>query len=234
MSDLKQIFGSPNKPTNNIWMSTTDLMSGLMMVFMFIAISYMVYEKKSYEIADESQAAKQELVKALHKMFDERLKDWGASINDDDISIRFQAPEILFDPGESVIKPEFQMILNVFYPDYLSVLSNFKGSIAEIRIEGHTSEGWKNKNYNESYLLNMELSQDRSRSVLSHIINLVSHRTPKDLLLWARERITANGLSSMQLYIGKDGKPDQAKSRRVEFKIRTNAQEKIEEILSQN
>ena len=40
MSDFKNLFGSASKSSNTIWMSTTDLMSGLMIVFMFIAIAY--------------------------------------------------------------------------------------------------------------------------------------------------------------------------------------------------
>jgi outer membrane protein OmpA-like peptidoglycan-associated protein len=232
MSNLKEIFGSTNKQSNNIWMTTSDLMSGLMMVFLFIAISYMVLETKSYSKALESQRAKLELVKALHKTFDKDLKDWCAEINDDDISIQFVCPEILFDPGKSSIKPEFQILLSKFYPRYLEVLSDFKEFIDEIRIEGHTSKGWKNKSKNASYLLNMELSQDRSRSVLSYVINMVGHKNPKELLLWARKRITANGLSSSNLY-RKDGKYDPEKSRRVEFKIRTNAEERLDLILSE-
>ena len=163
----------------------------------------------------------------MHKTFDKDLKKWGAEIDDDDISIQFIAPEILFDPGESIIKPEFQKILNDFYPRYLKVLSDFKEFIAEIRIEGHTSKGWKNKSNNASYLLNMELSQDRSRSVLRHIIKMVRHKIPKELLSWARKRITANGLSSSNLYI-KKGTYYPRRSRRVEFKVRTNAEERIE------
>ena len=43
MSEFKQLFGRTSKSSNTIWMSTTDLMSGLMIVFMFIAIAYMVF-----------------------------------------------------------------------------------------------------------------------------------------------------------------------------------------------
>jgi len=232
MSNLKEIFGSTNKQSNNIWMSTSDLMSGLMMVFMFIAISYMVVERKSYQTAEVFKKAKLELVQALKKEFNKDSKGWRAEINEAEISIRFVGPEILFDPGKSFIKPEFQIILNNFYPRYLGVLSDFKEFIDEIRIEGHTSKGWKNKSNNASYLLNMELSQDRSRSVLSHVLNLVRHKIPKELLSWAKKRITANGLSSSKLIYKKDGKYDQKKSRRVEFKIRTNAEERLDLILS--
>ena len=76
----------------------------------------------------------------------------------------------------------------------------------------------------------MELSQDRTRSVLSHCLINLGHLVA-DKLSWARQKITANGLSSSNLFFS-DGKYDQEKSRRVEFRIRTNAEERIETILA--
>lgn len=234
MSDLNKIIGSAKKSSNTIWMTTTDLMSGLMIVFMFIAISYMVFldrkTEKTYEIVKEWDRSKQQLIEALHNEFDSDLKKWSAEIDDDDIAIKFIAPEILFKPAKSFIKPQFRIILNDFYPRYLKVLADYKEFIAEIRIEGHTSKEWKSKSNDEAYLLNMELSQDRSRSVLRYIVTQVGHKISKDLS-WAKKRITANGLSSSNLYIRK-GTYYPKKSRRVEFKVRTNAEERIELILA--
>ena len=47
---------------------------------------------------------------------------------------------------------------------------------------------------------------------------------------WLRSVLTANGLSSSKL-IMQDGEEDKELSRRVEFRIRTNAEERIGEIL---
>ena len=107
----------------------------------------------------------------------------------------------------------------------LSLFENIRGR--GMMIGAVLSKGWKNKSNNEAYLLNMELSQDRSRSVLSHIIKMVRHKIPKELLSWTRKRITANGLSSSNLYI-KKGTYYPRRSRRVEFKVRTNSEERIE------
>ena len=78
----------------------------------------------------------------------------------------------------------------------------------------------------------MELSQNRTRNVLKHCLLKNAHKLKKELK-WARNKITANGLSSSQLYYVK-GIPNRKKSRRVEFKIRTNTEEKIETILASN
>ena len=76
----------------------------------------------------------------------------------------------------------------------------------------------------------MELSQNRTRSVLRHCLINIGHLISKELT-WARQKITANGLSSSNLFFS-DGKYDKEKSRRVEFRIRTNAEERIEIILA--
>ena len=119
------------------------------------------------------------------------------------------------------MKPRFVAILRDFFPRYMALLSKpqYKDNIEEIRIEGHTDSSG-------GYIYNMELSQDRTRSVLAFCLNQI---TRKDFE-WAKYAITANGLSSSHPIIGKDGKEDADRSRRVEFKIRTNAEKQLEEI----
>ena len=234
MSNFSNMFGSPRNSSSSNWMSTTDLMSGLMIVFMFIAIAYMVFidrkTEKTFEIVKEWNRSKTKLLEALHDEFDSDLKNWVAVIDDNELSIRFLSPKILFEPGKSDIKPRFQEILNNFFPRYLRKLQEFKTIVAEIRIEGHTSKEWKRVSKMEAYLKNMELSQDRTRSVLKFCLNNLKHKIGNELK-WAQNLITANGLSSSQVFFTK-GKYDKIKSRRVEFKVRTNAEERIEKILA--
>lgn len=54
---------------------------------------------------------------------------------------------------------------------------------------------------------------------------------PTSLADWAKLRITANGLSSSHLIFNQDKTENFELSRRVEFRIRTNAESKMEEIL---
>ena len=165
------IFGEHQGSASSNWMSTTDLMSGLMIVFMFIAIAHMTFlakkDKDTYEIAREWNRTKIKLVNALHQEFDKDLKNWGAEINDKELSMKFTAPEILFEKGSYQIKKRFKEILKDFCPRYISLLYNYQLIISEIRIEGHTSIEWKKGTpVSVAYLKNIELSQDRSRSVL--------------------------------------------------------------------
>ena len=114
--------------------------------------------------------------------------------------------------------------LYAFFPRYIKVLTmpEFKDTIEEIRIEGHTdSDG--------GYFYNMKLSQDRTRSVLEYSLSVLQNDAKKD---WVKKLLTANGLSSSKLIYDNNTKTENREaSRRVEFKVRTNAEKQIQEML---
>jgi len=223
---------------NKEWISISDMMSGLMMVFLFIAIAFMV------QIQDEQQAVKeiamtyresqQSLNMDLKKEFDKDLKKWGAEITKDNI-FRFNSPEVLFASGSSKISQKFQTILNDFFPRYIKLLSTdkYKNEIDEIRIEGHTSNGWKGVKSKQSiYLKNMRLSQDRANNVLKYCYTIKNLIITQDRN-WLEEHFRANGMAFSKLILKDSGQQDYQKSRRVEFKVLTKAQEKIYKIVEQ-
>lgn len=76
----------------------------------------------------------------------------------------------------------------------------------------------------------MNLSQARTRSVLQYILNMPTIRTDKQ---WLMKYLTANGLSSSRPILDHNGKENSKRSRRVEFRIVTNAEGQIDEILRQ-
>lgn len=105
----------------------------------------------------------------------------------------------------------------------------YRGAISEIRIEGHTSSDWTGATSpDDAYLHNMELSQARTRSTLLYVLMRPQVRGDVD---WLRRLVTANGLSSSRPILDASGKEDAARSRRVEFKIRTDAETRIARIL---
>jgi len=219
------------------WISIADLMSVLMMIFLFIAVSYMlnvVKEKnKIKEIAVTYNKLQNELYDALMFEFKNDLTKWNADIDRQTLSVKFEAPEVLFESGSSTLKPEFKEILDDFFSRYIEILSSekYKHDIEEIRIEGHTSSEWSYKvTENEAYFYNMELSQNRTRKVLEYVLTNKKNIKKAN---WVKERLTANGLSSSKLVFS-NKKEDKEKSRRVEFRIRTNAEKRIVKILSTN
>jgi outer membrane protein OmpA-like peptidoglycan-associated protein len=116
-----------------------------------------------------------------------------------------------------------------FFPRYVVILmkDKYRDSIEEIRIEGYTSTVWRSgSSRDEAYFGNMDLSQARTRNTLGYVLGLP---TIVDSKTWLMERVTANGLSFSHL-IRKDGVEDQAASQRVDFRVRTNADQKIKQI----
>lgn len=220
-------------------------MTVLMVIFLFMAISYMVVIKKKQDnqnkIFEEYEKTKIGLYNELDSTFRSDFKRWNLKL-DKDLSIKFTNPQVLFDLGSSDITPYFQTILSEFLPKYLGVVMHdkYKNKIAEIRIEGHTDTKPIGKT-SDTYIDNMQLSQDRARNVLAYLraqncfTNLNNDKKGR-LQYW----LTANGLSfgrtvdatdSLSFFSGNPINND--KSRRVEFRIVTTSDEIINQAIKQ-
>ena len=217
------------------WLPISDLMSVLMMVFMLIAISYMVKvseeKEKIEEVAITYQKLQNDLYEDLNEEFKADLEKWDAVIDKNSLSVRFKSPDILFSVGSSNLKKKFKTILSDFFPRFIKILHNdkYRNDVEEIRIEGHTSKYWREQTpEDKAYIYNMKLSQDRTRNVLEYVL---SKEKNLQLIEWIRENVTANGLSSSKLILDENGEQNRKLSRRVEFGIKTNAERRIAKIL---
>jgi len=234
---MKEILGSRKSKidheTSDHWVSVSDLMSGLMMVFLFISIALMrhalIERDKIKEVAVAYQNNQVALYEALMIEFKSDLKRWNAAIDKDTLSFEFKSPDILFGLGSAEMRPQFKSVLSDFFPRYMDVLDQFKNSINEVRIEGHTSSQW-NTGFNpeEAYFRNMELSQSRTRSVLLFVQGLKA--SPEDQA-WIRRNVAAVGLSSSRLVLDKNGNEDPERSRRVTFRVISNAETQIRRLI---
>ena len=219
-----------SESSNSHWIPLSDLMMGLMMVFLLLATMYMLrVEQTTTLIVKEYETTRNNLHRALQKEFEQNFKEWDAELLGD-MTIRFKNPEVLFATGSDKLKTKFKEILNDFTPRYIKILTGdqFKDSIKEIRIEGHTSTFWKNSSSSlDGYFKNMTLSQARTRTTLEFIFLLPETVENEE---WLKTRLTANGLSSSRPITNKNLKIDEEASQRVEFRIVTNADEKLETI----
>lgn len=220
--------------TGNSWQSISDMMSALMVIFLFISVLYMlqmqVEKSKMTKIAEAYTEVQENLYEELHAEFKEDLDKWRASLEEDN-TVRFYAPEVLFKPGSSEINQEFKKILKDFFPRYLEILTKgeFKKDIEEIRIEGHTSSEWGGaQSFEARYLANLNLSQQRSFEVLKYCIHILENREKTQ---WLKGVLRANGLAFAKPVLKEDGTEDKLKSRRVEFKAIVKSKERIHEIL---
>lgn len=218
---------------NQFGLSTGDLMAALLLIFVLLLIETMLklqeeFDSKS-DVAERYKELQIDIYNDLYKEFETDLAVWQAEI-DSTLTIRFKEPDVLFDAGDSKLKESFSDILTDFFPRYIKVLRNEKyiDHIEEIRIEGHTSiEGRNGMDADESYFYNMKLSQDRTRSVLRFCLNQLG----VDVFEWTRDRATANGLSSVKPISENETETDRKQNRRVEFRIKTDAEKQIREML---
>ncbi|TRX45344.1 OmpA family protein [Fulvivirga sp. M361] len=235
-----------NKGGESNWISFSDIMTGLMVIFMFIAISYIVeVQKKQKErdvIFEEFKATKEQLYSELEKTFKDDFKEWQVEL-DKDLSIKFTNPEVLFESGQTSIRPYFSKILDEFLPRYFDILlqDKYQDKIAEIRIEGHTDVVPAYRYDMDPYIGNIILSQLRSAQVLKHFRNMTYYKNlnssvEQRLQFW----LTANGLSygrtlddNKELTVISGNPANNTYSRRVEFRIITTSERLVDKVIKE-
>lgn len=231
-----------------------------MVLFLFIAISYMVKTQNENEmyisIEQEYAIAQDAIYKALFEEFKDDLDSWDARIDKENLSFIFLSPDVLFETGKSTIQKKYMDILDDFFPRYISSLDQViypieaiilneesgdkelitvsrsaKDNISAIRIEGHANKDAPEKYFtpNQKFVYNMRLSSDRSQSVLTYVLNL----DLSDQHSWVRDNVRAVGYSSSNP-VYTDDIYDYSKSKRVEFRIVLNAQERLFELIQKN
>lgn len=229
------------KQEDNNWISLSDMMTGLMIIFMFIAIAYIRQITKEQQqrdiIFEEFKATKDTLYAELSQEFKDDFKKWEV-ILDKDLSIKFINPDVLFVQGKSEIRPIFKERLDDFLPRYFSILrkDKYRNAILEVRIEGHADTVPRYVLYNDSYMGNLELSQRRAAEVLSYFrqtdyFHYLSDKSKDTIEFW----LTANGLSygrtlddDRNYSFLTNNSINNDNSRRVEFRIITNNEALIE------
>jgi outer membrane protein OmpA-like peptidoglycan-associated protein len=232
---LRQLEAAEGDSDEAHWIPLSDLMTGLMVIFLLIAVLYMTKVEADADriktVAIAYSEIRDALYEDLHSEFQNDLGRWKAQILKNDLTIRFNEPEILFANGSSELKPEFQAILSDFFPRYVRILTSpkYRDAISEVRIEGHTSSDWTAQTSPEdAYFHNMELSQARTRTTLSYVLGLPTVAADRP---WLTHYLTANGLSSSRPILDADHHEDSERSRRVEFRVRTDAETRIAKIL---
>lgn len=254
------------------WLSVSDLMAGLMMVFLFISIVLMrqafidkenlqEQKQKVEEVIEIYSGTQEALYKALEQEFREDFVIWNAELNAKTLTISFKAiediqnPKILFNKQKQTLTPHFEGILAEFFPRYIQVLTNgyfisekgqvaFKEVIKEVRIEGHSSSEWSGAtSEQDAYFNNMSLSQGRTMSVLEYGTLLEAVQGQQ---AWIRNKFAAVGLSSSKpIYLEAECNQvdsskrencteDKVRSKRVDFRVMTNAEEQIQKIIAKS
>lgn len=211
-------------------LSISDMMSALCAIFVLLCLGIVLQLK---QMSEHYINTKYTLYEDLNKEFSTDLDKWSAEIDAENLSIRFKDPDVLFVMNKSDLRDSYKKILDDFFPRLLKVVGKYENLIEEIRIEGHSAEAvdsirrgriTERQDYEEG----MEISQSRTRSVLSYCLNDTKY--PKTYE-WIRSKIVAIGYSKSHP-VKIDGKIDWETSRRVEFRIKLNSDSEIQKYLS--
>ena len=227
----------------NVWLHVSDLMTGLMIIFLFIAVAYIRKVQQSANVLSDYVETKDRLHEKLVKEFAGDTAKWEMNIGKD-LSMKFRNPTTLFKSVSAEITPAFRSILDQFIPKYFNILLNdeLRSNIQEVRIEGHTDDVPYPQLNKDPYIANAILSQQRALSVLAYIRQMPFFiNIDKNKKKWLEHWITSNGLSFGRS-LDKDGVEtfvsnnsiDKEKSRRVEFKIITTGDEVLENFVNKN
>ena len=235
---LVLMLSKPNEESN--WISVADLMTALMVIFMFIAINYIL------QVIDHT-FVEEEIYNKLEEVFEEEINEEEIELGPDG-TIRFKAEpgKNLFASNRSRISAEFQEALDNFIPKYWEVLTSdtayFK-YIKEIRIEGHTDTVPPYGQFEDSYIYNLNLSSRRASSVLDYLRQnavyqeaTVAEKRRMNFLFTSIGFSFSRALNDDKEYVySSDNKQvNNEFSRRVEFRIVTSNEELINAIKKSN
>lgn len=236
-------FPSASPQEDTPWVSVSDLMSGLMLVFLFIAIAFMLNaeaQKRVSQAKHDQYANVAEQYSQTQLKLDEDLRatfpdgnPHGAQVIEGALIIRFLDKDAGYAPAQETVPPSFADKLGPFMEELLQIIETpaYKKHIVELRIEGHTSSDWYGSSAREAYLRNMDLSQARALNVLRHVMGLERVTGSPNTEEWLQSILRANGMSSSQrLFDG--NKEDLNRSKRVEFRIVTDAETRMQELLT--
>ena len=97
MANMDSILGKPKgNEDGEHWLTVSDLMAGLMMVFLFIAIAFMrhvsIERDKIKDVAVAYQQNQVAIFDALNEEFRNDLSQWKASIDEETLSFQFNSP----------------------------------------------------------------------------------------------------------------------------------------------
>jgi chemotaxis protein MotB len=222
------------------WISISDLMAGLLIIFVLFFVLKLNTEVKLRRVFEEMYKIKETAVIDLKKEFKYNNK---IAVLDDG-TVRFYLDDSdnqLFNVGSSKLKKGGKKEVRDFIIRYLGILFSEKyiEYVDKIVVQGHTdSKGTKHNTELQNYLYNLRLSQARAYSVVEYIHQRVNVSKDKKLneryknIL--RKKLSASGRSYIDVLKDKEGQELAGLSRRVEFKFHLPMEKKYLEFREQH
>lgn len=202
---------------NIFWITMTDLMLGLVLVFMIL---FFYSSTSSYF----EKVREQTITGNINTQLSEKLKEQNVDASVDLFSGVVNISDLeLFELNSWELSPKGRAYLQKFVPIYVNTIfanEDYKGKITGLVIQGHTdSQTFAGiATPEEQYMKNMELSLKRAYSVASYFRHTSYDKKYSNDL---EKIMLVEGCSYSKPVLDQNGKEDFSKSRRVELKLIT-------------
>lgn len=213
MTDSDQSSGLAN--------SLTDLMTSLAVIFILLLCASL---NNAFQ---KGQNTRQNI---LEKLKAELLNEAGIEVEtdtNDPLAILILVPKGLleFEFGKANIPPKGNDFLKRFIPKLSDILysSNVRNEISSVMVEGHADPIGTDE-------VNLKLSQDRSMEVVRQCLNTLTEDSSKRDFFLDVLSATGRGKRDLKYVDSQKTIVDEAKSRRVVFKIRVRSFEEMRTI----
>lgn len=243
----------PEAPEEDVdyWMSYSDLMAGLVLVFILLLVFFIAHSKKNLEEQQEILAIKTAELANKDKQLNiidkdiERILGIRAEILRR-VKTRFQqsgsevtfdaktgairlGSNILFEEGSARLSGVGKQTLGRVIPIYYEALlgdEKLREHVEQIVIEGHTNSNYSQEHRDErAYLFNLRLSQKRAYEAMEFIVEEGVGESYQ-----AKSLLAANGYSHSRPILDESNIEDKERSRRIEIRFRLKDEESLSKL----
>ena len=203
--------GNKHEGESPFWISFSDLMSALMVLFLLVMAVTLISVTKDVTTAEQRKIQREKDIKELMSTIREQSRDF-PEVKVNESTYRIDLGDIVrFDSGRSDIQTTGARFLRKYVPVLLKAQASDLGQkwVRRIVVEGFTDQ-------DGTYLYNLGLSLDRSRRV---VCVLYSQPQPDESQLSEAERRQIRDLFLVGGYSFNSMKPSKDASRRVELKV---------------
>lgn len=214
MISRRYVRPNTGEDENVFWVTMTDLLLGLAIIFMTLFILAMTgfTQSKLQQQATQGEVAKKLIANMQEQKIDAKIDAITGQVKISDLE--------LFELNSYNLSENGKKYLNKFIPIYVNtIFSNPKlyDKVSNVVIQGHTdSQTFKNiPTKEEQFTKNMDLSLKRANAVAEYIFNTGYNKKYTDKLT---KTLVVEGKSYTEPVLV-NGKEDYNKSRRVELKL---------------
>lgn len=201
--------GTSDEAEKPFWISFSDLMSALMVLFLVVMSVALLAVTKKVDEAQQAEATRNREISELLRRVQQAAREFGG-VHVFGRTVDF-GERARFEKGSYQLNNDQSMLLRAFVPKILEVARDPLGKkwLKQIVVEGFTSQ-------EGTYLLNLNLSLERSQKVLCA---LLANPEPTEKPLSPQEKEQIRDLFLVGGYSFNSAKPTLEESRRIELKL---------------